>query len=408
MDKLFQSKWFIRVISLVLALTLYLFVTVENDVTKNDSRIEPNNTKEVQVLEDVPLEIKIDADNYVVSGVPEHVTVSLEGKTSVLTPLVRQRNFNVFVDLTDLDAGEHVVDVEYENLPREVNAYIEPKSIDVQIEKRAMQEYSIDVDIVNQDKLPPGYEIGEPELSPNVVTVVSSEEIINQIAMVKVFLDVTDVKESIRNKELPIVVYDAQGNDLSVRIEPETAIVSLDVDRPSKKVSLEAVTKGKLPENLSLDEIELPEDIDVFGRRDLLNELDEIATAPFDLSEVDKSGEYEFTLDLPDGVVANEETITGKITLNESKVLKDIPIDVEGLGDYEISLVHPSDEKVSITAVGTDTAMKELKKDDLKAVIDVTGLEVDEHRLNIEVTGPKGFKYDAEPKKITVDIKEES
>src|SRR5699024_2247692 len=147
-------------------------------------RIEPNNTKEVQVLEDVPLEIKIDADNYVVSGVPEHVTVSLEGKTSVLTPLIRQRNFNVFVDLRDLEAGEHVVDVEYENLPREVKAYIEPKSIDVQIEKRAMQEFTIDVDIVNQDKLLAGYAIGEQVFRPAAVTVVSSVEIIDHSAIV--------------------------------------------------------------------------------------------------------------------------------------------------------------------------------------------------------------------------------
>lgn len=408
MDKLFQSKWFIRVISLVLAITLYLFVTVENDMTQDDSRIEPNNTKEVQVLEDVPLEIKIDADNYVVSGVPEHVTVSLEGKTGVLTPLIRQRNFNVFVDLRDLEEGEHVVDVEYENLPRDVKAYIEPKSIDLQIEKRAMKEFTIDVDIVNQDKLPAGYEIGEAEVSPGSVTVVSSEQVINQIAMVKVFLDVTDVKESIRNKELPIVVYDAQGNDLSVRVEPETAVVSLNVERPSKKVKLEAMTKGDLPEGLTLANIDLPEEIDIYGRRDIINEIDNIATEAFDLSAVDKSGEYEFTLDLPEGVVADEDTIKAKITVDESKVFKDIPVDVEGLGDYELSFVHPSNEKVNVIAVGSDLAMKDLKKEDLLVSIDVTDLEVDEHRLNVKIEGPESFKYDVEPNKITVEIKESS
>src|SRR5699024_1042193 len=116
MDKLFQSKWFIRVISLVLAITLYLFVTVETNPGQNESRIETTSSKETEVIDEVPLEIKIDAENYVVSGVPEHVKVSLEGKTSVLTPIVRQQSFTVFVDLRELEEGSHTVEVEQSEL----------------------------------------------------------------------------------------------------------------------------------------------------------------------------------------------------------------------------------------------------------------------------------------------------
>src|SRR5690625_944841 len=140
MDRLFQSKWFIRIISLVFAITLYIFVTVETNVTQDDSRIPLGTVNEVQVLEEVPLGIKIDADQYVVSGVPEHVKVTLEGKTSILTPIIRQLNFNVFVDLRNLSEGEHHVDVEHENLPDNVTAYIEPKTVDVTIEKRTAKE----------------------------------------------------------------------------------------------------------------------------------------------------------------------------------------------------------------------------------------------------------------------------
>ncbi|MFS8631226.1 MAG: hypothetical protein LOD92_08750, partial [Bacillales bacterium] len=130
MDKLFQSKWFIRIISLALAITLYLFVTVETDEA-DDSRIPTGSSNEVQVIDEMPLGIKIDSENYVVSGVPEHVKVTLEGRTSVITPIVRQQNFNVFVDLRDLTEGEHTVEVEYENIPENVTVYIEPKTIDV-------------------------------------------------------------------------------------------------------------------------------------------------------------------------------------------------------------------------------------------------------------------------------------
>ncbi len=53
-------------------------------------------------------------------------------------------------------------------------------------------------------------------MNPETVTIVSSESIIEQIAMVKVFIDVTDLKESITNREVPVSVYDIQGNDLNV------------------------------------------------------------------------------------------------------------------------------------------------------------------------------------------------
>src|SRR5699024_4361053 len=296
MDKLFQSKWFIRVISLVLAITLYLFVTVETNPGQNESRIETTNSKETEVIDEVPLEIKIDAEYYVVSGVLEHVKVSLEGKTIVLTPIVRQQSFTVFVDLRELEEGSHTVEVEYDNIPKEVNAYIEPKTIDVQIEKRAMQEFLVDVDITNLDKLPVGYELGEPSVDPETVTIVSSQEVIDQIAMVKVFVDVTDLRESIRNKELPIIVYDAQGNDLNVRVEPSSVTVSMEVRRLNKKDAHDVKTKGKVADKFEMDKREAVEEIEIFGRRDVLDEVKESWTEEIDLSEIESSGAIEVPL----------------------------------------------------------------------------------------------------------------
>src|SRR5699024_34706 len=208
-------------------------------------------------------------DEYVVSGVPNEVTVSLEGKTSILTPTVRQRNFKVFVDLRDYSEGEHTVDIESKDIPKDLKAYIEPNSIDVEIEKRATREFSVDVDMVNQDKLPVGYELGEMEVEPETVTIVSSESMIDQIAMVKAYVDVNDLKESIRNKEVPISVYDVQGNDLNVQTDPESVTVSVEVDRPSKKVPLNIETKGDLPDDLEVKEMNAEEEIEIFGKREV-------------------------------------------------------------------------------------------------------------------------------------------
>lgn len=404
MDNLFQSKWFIRIISLAFAITLYLFVTVENDVSDDESRIPMGTSNEVQVIEEMPLGIKIDADKYVVSGVPEYVKVTVEGRTSVITPIVRQQNFNVFVDLRELSEGEHTVEVEYENVPENVTVYIEPKSIDVMIEERMAKEFEVQVEIINEDKLPLGYEIGVPEVEPGTVTLVSSKAIIDQVAMVKVFIDVTDLKESIRNRELPVNVYDIQGNDLNVRVEPESVMVSLQVERPSKKVPLVVVTKGTLPNNLEIESIEADEEIEIFGKRAILNEITEIRTKEIDLSKITKSDTIEVELDFPEGTIANDETVEVKINLNKRRLFNDVSIDDELSNGTTYEIIKPENASVDVEAFGNDEMIDQLNKSDIRAFFNLTNMTSGTHEVDLKVEGPQGIRLEPEIDKITISI----
>lgn len=404
MDKLFQSKWFIRIISLLFAIILYLFVAVETNVNQDDSRIPIGSTDDIQVLEEVPLGIKIDADQYVVSGVPEHVTVTLEGRTSILTPIARQLNFNVFVDLRELSEGEHTVEVEYENLPENVTAYIEPKTIQVTIERRTTKEFPVQVEIINEDQLPAGYEIGTPEVNPETVTLVSSQEVIEQVALVKVFLDVAELREPIRNRELPVSVYDAQGNDLKVRIEPESVTVSLSVERPSKKVPLSVETKGTLPEDLEIESIVATEEIEIFGKRAVLDKVKQVKTKPLDLSKVTKSDTYKLDLELPEGTIASNDFVEVKININKKKEFDNISIDSEADEALEYSFVNPEDGKLSVQAFGSDQKINRLKKTDIKAIVTLGDLTEGEHELHVDIEGPEGVLLEPNIDSVTVKV----
>lgn len=404
MDNLFQSKWFIRIISLAFAITLYLFVTVENDGLDNDSRIPSGTSNEVQVIDEMSLGIKIDANRYVVSGVPEYVKVTLEGRTSVITPIVRQKNFNVFVDLRELSEGEHTVEVEYENIPENVMVYIEPKTIDVVIEERMAKEFEVQVDLINQDKLPLGYELGTPIVEPAKVTLISSESVIEQVAMVKVFIDVTDLRESIRNRELPVNVYDIQGNLLNVRFEPESVTVSLDVDRPSKKVPLTVTTTGQLLETLEIDSIEAVEEIDIFGKRAILNEITEVQTKPIDLSKITKSDSYEVELEFPEGTIGNEETVEVKITINKRKIFNDVTIGDKLTNGTTFEIVDPENGRVNVEAFGRDDLIDDLQKTDIRAFVNQTNLSSGTHDVDLTIEGPNGITFEPKINKITITI----
>src|SRR5690625_6946619 len=95
MDNWFQSKWFVRISSLAIAILRYVFGRIEVEVEPSEDVDAPRFTeskKEVEVLEDIPVDVKIDSDKYVVSGVPEEVELSLEGPVSVLTPVVDRKS----------------------------------------------------------------------------------------------------------------------------------------------------------------------------------------------------------------------------------------------------------------------------------------------------------------------------
>ncbi len=129
-------------------------------------------------------------------------------------------------------------------------------------------------------------------------------------------------------------------------VEPESVAVSVLVERPSKTVPLNVRTTGELPEGLSMDEITAPEEIEIFGRRAMLSEIDEIHTKEIDLSDIEESGEYEVEIDFPEGVTANDETVEVEIQLNEEKVFEDVSIDTVGQNSHDITFVQPDDSQV--------------------------------------------------------------
>lgn len=419
MDKWFRSKWFVRIVSLAFAVSLFVYVSVEVNKSNTESSIFPGKSEEVQTLNDVPVGIRIDNDNYVVSGVPEFVTVSLKGSAGVLTPTVRQRNFDVYVDLKGLGEGDHVVDVEHANVPKELSVYIEPKTIEVTIEERATKEFQVNVDFINPDKMAAGFELGDYQIEPATITVTSSKSVIDQIGIVKVFVDVKDLSEPINKREVPVNVYDTQGNELKVNVEPENVLVSADVDNPSKKVPLKVPTKGELPEGYSLTSITAEVDeVEVYAKSTVLSDLEEISTEEIDLSDIKESGKIDASLSLPDGasspgggqvevmVEVEQEQQTEKTEKTEkTKTIKKVPIDEENIGDeQEISFIDPKSPEMDITVVGNETAISELSADDFRILIDVDSLAPGEHHVPVLIEGPDDLKATGEFEEVTIEI----
>lgn len=457
MDKWFKSKWFVRAISLAFAILLFVFVNVESNTPKTESSFVPGAADEMETLDDIPLHVRMDEDRYVVSGVPEYVAVSLEGSNSILTPTVRQRNFKAYIDLEGLGAGEHTVEVSHENVPNGLSVYIEPKTIDVTIEERETKEFNVNVDFINTDQLTEGYEVGEPELDPDTITITSSKSIIDQIAMVKVFVDVADLTDNIKKREVPVNVYDSQGNELNVNVQPETVTVSAELLHPSKSIPIKVPTKGKPPKGYELTSVTPEKDeITVYGTTNSLEDIKNISTNEIDLSKVKDSETVDATLDVPDGMQVDDDQVevkvesekkdskpkTGSETISPEdssedektaekettdiegeeeaeenevkeevetkavdKTLQNVPIELEGIEeDQDVSIIQPDDAVTDVTAEGKKSNMTNLTVDDVRVWIDASGLEEGEHKIPITIEGPDSIHYDGALKDVTIEV----
>src|SRR5699024_2103636 len=176
MEGRFRNKWSIRVMALIFAVSRYLLVNMGGGNTvRNDSPGIPSRCAGGVrgVIDGVPLAVQV-GDDYVVSGVPDEVSLTVKGKPRILRPVVQQENYNVFLDLQGLAEGEHNVDVEYSGIPDDLNVLIEPGTVNVNIEKRAKKEFPLQVELINEDQVPLGYEVGEPEVDIDTVGILSS------------------------------------------------------------------------------------------------------------------------------------------------------------------------------------------------------------------------------------------
>lgn len=390
MDNWFQSKWFVRGISLVFAIILYLFVSTSVNPGDQDSTL-PNQSNSLHTLDDVPVEVHIDEEEYVVSGVPESITVSLEGAPGIVTPTVIQRNFTVYVDLEDLEPGSHTVELKHDNIPEGLNVYIEPKTIEVTIEDKATETFPVMADIVNREDMAPGYEIVEYSVSHEEVEITSSQNVIEQIGMAKVYINVADTEESIINREVPVNVYDSQGNELNVRVEPENIEVSVEINNPNKKVPVEIPITGDIPSGYAATILDVSVDeVEVFATSEVLEDVNAIPTEEVDVSDVEGTKTFDVSLDLPEDVYAPDvENVEVEVAVEPSETFNNIPIEVEGLEDEEnVSFSEPANGNVDVTLVGNEDDLGDLEEEDIELHIDVGNLDTGEHKVPLQFDTP--------------------
>ncbi|WP_034765826.1 CdaR family protein [Rossellomorea vietnamensis] len=410
MDKFMESRWFMRIVGLMLAFILYLSVNFD-DIQKTANNSNGTSQNAIETIQDVPLEVFYDSENLEVSGLPDTVNVTVEGPKAVVQQTKTLKDFQVYVDLNNIGIGEHKVEIQIQNISDKLKVKFDPQFANISVQEKVTEEFTIEPKF-NESILSNGYEAEGLAVDPKSVKVTGSKDEVERIAYVIATLDVDEEINENVTREARVQVLDREYNKLDVQVDPEVVDVTVSVVNPSKAVPVTIKQKGSLPKGTTLESISVePKEATVFGRQDVLDTVEELL-AEVDLSKITKDSTITVPLALQDGLnkVAPEEVkVTVNVNTTEEKSLSGIEIKPEGLADeYEYTIMEPENGVVDVSLKGENEEVSSVKKEDFSLALDLTGLEPGEHEVEIEAEGPENVEWTLSQEKVKVEIKEKN
>ncbi|AXF57098.1 YbbR-like domain-containing protein [Salicibibacter kimchii] len=425
MDKLFNNRWFLRFFSLVIATMLFLMVNMDD--LGSQPGVFPVTNSEQLTIEDVELDVYYDDEQYAIVEMEDTVDIQLSGTQSALNLFqVTSPNYEVYVDLEDLGPGVHNVNVEHRDFPAGINVSTEPESVQVTLEEREMTTLPVEIEFMNEDELPEGYTLGEPEVTPEEVEVQGAVSQLEDIDSLQAYIDVGGAEETIY-ETVEVTVYGPYGEVLDFAVDPNTVDVVVPITPPSTEVPLEVETEGTLDEDVELVDLSVePETATIYGDLGILDDISAVEVGPVDVSGMTESETMEMDIDMPDGVIhVQPETVSIQAIVEEDEnnenneeeteeqdtQTMELPLQVDNVpGNVEVTVTD--EEPFNVTVEGDEEELDDLSEDDVRLYIDYEEID-DEHvdegdeasyEMQVEIEGPSGFEYQLEMESVEVEI----
>lgn len=385
LDKFIFNKKYSKIVSLVLAILLYLTVNFNTLSSSYQSSLRYSKT-----ISDVTVTAKYNSDTFEVSGLPETVDVILTGDAANVTSAANSESGTVICDLDGLTEGEHEVKLSTEGYGNNVNIVVNPTNVNVTLKKKTTQQFDISYDFINQDLMDSVYSAGTPEFEYTKINVRASKDTLETIAFVKALIDVSGQTADFEQDAI-LVAYDSKGNPVNADIVPNTVHVKVPVSSPSKSVKVQVQVSGEVPDDKAIDSITMDQEtVTIYGSETTLADIDQVVVT-LDASSLTKDSTVLRPIVLPAGVsTANTTQITMNIKLAdvEEKTIDDVPINViNNTKHYKAS--QPNNiTTTSVVVKGTKDNIDKITADDINVYIDMTDVQPGLQTFALQIEQP--------------------
>lgn len=417
MDRFIENPWLLRITALVLA--ILMFFSVKPDGNEVDST--SSGMKET-VLEDVPVELRYDDTNFVVTGVPQTVDVKIEGPIGIVITTQTGKNYKVVVNIKDKPTGEYLMKFTPEGFSDKLDVQVSPKTVKVKVEERITKEVRVEPEI-NENQLAGGKYVKAMTTEPEVVTVSGAKSAIDSISYVKATVSAENGVSESFEKSAGVKIFDRDLNILNVDVEPKTVKVKVDIAEYNREVPVVVKQKGNPANGYEVESLTAKVGkVIIFGPSSAIDQIKEVELTT-DVTGLKKTSTIEGKLQIPQGVtnvsvqtidvraIIKKEKATEKddeeaetaaedqqaeeenTTANVQQTVEGVTVRLSGLNIDELNsnFLTPETGQIAIDIEGNESEISNLSAADFTASVDASNVQEGTVDLPIQVNGPEGL-----------------
>ncbi len=393
MKRFFTQNLGLKLISLVIAFFLWLFMYNSSDPDGVRQMTVPITLRNENTLEDNGLTYQVVDDM-------TSVQVSVRAPLSVRNALT-ESDIQVVADFSKVTA-EYTVALEascsrYRSSVEELA--LEKPVLQLEVEKLVTRQMTVGINLSGEPRA--GYAVVSSGVSPNRVTITGPESQMERLDALNVTVSVDDVNSGFESTA-KIQAYDEGGYVMDMtRMELSDMDVLATVGvSETKNVDIQVTPKGKCAVGYGVREVTVtPRTVTLYGDESLLQETDAIVipSSQLDISGATSDVERKINLTtlLPEGLqLAGSSEVVRVVAVVEQETSRSVKIPVTGIlqinvpAGYNVSFGTVTE--ITIPLTGLESTLESLTAESLKPTVDLGGLGAGTHEISVGLTLPDG------------------
>lgn len=386
MNELFKNDIAIRIISVLCAVLLWMYVSsAENPIdSKTVQNIKVKKVNANSLLEK-GLVVKDDSSIY--------VSVTIEGKTRDINS-VRESDFDAEIDYSQITRpGAVKIPFDMPKYSGESNIDLKtysPKFITLTVEKFNQNIFPVELVIKGEPKN--GYVIYNTVIKPSTVVLSEAQSLIETVDSVKIFVDINGI-DSNKSYRKDCRVYNKKGEEIP---ELEQKLSQVDVDVfVAREIPVEVTASGSPASGYYISRVAaLPEKVWITGSKDQVSAMNKLVLNPVNAGGASASINFEPEIKLPSGIsiVNPTQPIKVEVEIKPAEKAKFTlsNIVLSGMKDkYSYELLT---RDIAITAEGSSSSLLVLNTGLVEVTADVSQLEEGQHKAPVSFKLPDNVR----------------
>src|SRR5574341_449100 len=380
-----------NLVSLVLALVLALTVWIVASLEEN-----PPETRDLNAP--IPIDVVNLAPGLVITN--DYTTqthVQLRAQKETWNGLSSE-DLVAVADLSGLGPGEHQVHL---NITVDEQAeLVSANPGQIRIELEEVREREIPVQVEVEGAPPLGYKPAPAEVSPAMATIRGPQSRVDLISEVRAAVSIEGLDASFSD-DVTLVALDSSEHQVDgVTITPATASVSVLIEQEAgyRVISINPQITGRVAPGYYVSGFFVsPQRVTVQGDPGVLEGMLPYAeTQPIDITDLTDDVRRRVSLELPDGVVPETDTVEVLISIaaqQGNRTVIDVPLQVISLGSGLAAEISP--QEVDIYLTGPVVMLDSIDPlHDITVTVDLSGLDPGVYQIepdgHIDVDTPPG------------------